>query len=111
MAIRDNITMGLSQLAKTVENGANTIAKKSSDIVEVSKLNLSISHENSKIENLYKQMGKLVFEKYKYGEIIDKDLEENCRYILQCENAIKEYNEKIENIKGKNPSNEDDFLD
>ncbi|WP_051542256.1 hypothetical protein [Clostridium lundense] len=101
MALKDSITMGISKIAKTVGDGAATVAKKSGEIVEVSKLNLSISTEKDNIDKLYKTIGEIVYEKYKNGEIIDKDLEESCKSIVEANRNIEEIEEKITTIKDK----------
>lgn len=100
MAIKDSITMGISKIAKTVGDGAVTVAKKSGEIVEVSKLNLSISSEKESIDKLYKRIGEIVYEKYKNAEIIDKDLEESCKAIVEANENIEKIQEKINSIKG-----------
>lgn len=101
MALKDSITIGISKIAKTVGDGAATVAKKSGEIVEVSKLNLSISTEKDNIDGLYKTIGEIVYGKYKNGEIIDRDLEESCKSILEANKNIEEIEEKITTIKGE----------
>ncbi|WP_315122471.1 hypothetical protein [uncultured Clostridium sp.] len=110
MQIKDSITSGLSKLAKTVGDGAATVAKKSGEIVETSKLNLNISSEKNNIEKLYKEIGEMIFEKYKNGAMIDVDLEEACKSIEESNNNIEKIKEKIEEIKANkgNDSSEKD---
>ncbi|MEW9097378.1 MAG: hypothetical protein AB2417_20075 [Clostridiaceae bacterium] len=99
MQIKDSITSGLSKIAKTVGDGAATVAKKSGEIVETSKLNLNISSEKNNIEKLYKEIGEMIFEKYKNGAMIDVDLEEACKSIEESHKNIEKIKEKIEEIK------------
>lgn len=99
MQIKDSITSGLSKIAKTVGDGAATVAKKSGEIVETSKLNLNISSEKNNIEKLYKEIGEMIFEKYKNGAMIDVDLEEACKSIEESNDNIERIKEKIEEIK------------
>ncbi len=102
MPLKDSITIGISKIAKTVEDGAVTVAKKSGKMVEVSKLNLNISSEKDNIDRLYKKVGEIVYEKYKNGEIIDRDLEEDCKAIVEADENIGKLQKKITTIKGKN---------
>ncbi|GAA0728896.1 hypothetical protein GCM10008905_28250 [Clostridium malenominatum] len=97
--IRENLTSGFSKIVKTVGEGAATVAKKSGEIVEISKLNLSVSTEKNNIEKLYREIGEMVFEKYANGEAVDLDLEKPCKEIENSNNNIKEIKEKIEDIK------------
>ncbi|MBU5486545.1 hypothetical protein KQI86_19865 [Clostridium sp. MSJ-11] len=101
MQIKDSITSGLSKIAKTVGDGAATVAKKSGEIVETSKLNLNISSEKNNIEKLYKEIGETIFQKYKNGAMIDVDLEEACKSIEESNKNIEKIKEKIEEIKNK----------
>lgn len=99
MAFKENITSGFSKIVKTVGEGAATVAKKSGEIVEISKLNLSMTTEKNNIEKLYKEIGEMVFEKYSSGEAVDFDLEKFCKEIENSNNNIKQIKEKIEDIK------------
>ncbi|WP_097028629.1 hypothetical protein [Clostridium peptidivorans] len=100
MDLKDKLTSSLTKIAQSVEEGANIIAKKSSDVVEISKLNFNISNEEKSIKNKYEEIGKIIFEKYKNSEIIDKDLEEHCKELDNSLTIIKELSNKISNLKG-----------
>lgn len=100
MDLKDKLSSSLTKIAQSVEEGANIIAKKSSDVVEISKLNFNISNEEKNIKNKYEEIGKIIFEKYKNNEIIDKDLEEHCKELNNSLAIIKELSNKISNLKG-----------
>ncbi|KAJ49469.1 ribosomal protein L2 [Clostridium tetanomorphum] len=110
MAIKDSITMGISKIAKTVGDGAATVAKKSGEFVEISKLNLNISTEKENIDKLYQKIGEIVYDKYKNGEIIDVELEESCRSIVDANERIESIEEKIKAIKSKKEESTDEDL-
>lgn len=99
MDLKDKLTSSLTKIAQSVEEGANIIAKKSSDVVEISKLNFNISNEEKSIKNKYEEIGKVIFEKYKNSEIIDKDLEEHCKELDNSLTIINELSNKISNLK------------
>ena len=111
--LKENLTLGLSKIVKTVGEGAATVAKKSGEIVEISKLNLNISTEKNNIEKLYMEIGEAVFEKYKNGAAVDLDLEKACREIEEANDNIRAIKEKIEEIKNskENEENEEDDED
>lgn len=100
MDLKDKLSTSLTKIAQSVEEGATIIAKKSSDVVEISKLNFNISNEEKNIKNKYEEIGKIIFGKYKNNEIIDKDLEECCKQLDNSLTIIKELSNKISNLKG-----------
>ncbi|NLN65999.1 MAG: zinc ribbon domain-containing protein [Clostridiaceae bacterium] len=73
------------------------VAQKSSDVVETTKLNMSISQEKEKINRLYNEMGAAVYEQYKMGN--DLGMSEQCSQIAEFEAKIEEYQNKILEIK------------
>ncbi len=90
----------LENLGKRVGEAAQAAAKKSSEIVEVTKLNANISSEEEKIQKLYIQIGKAV-----YGEFISpgdmkEDIKSLCNQISEHEQSIKGLKEKIAEVKG-----------
>lgn len=100
MDLKDKLSSSLTKIAQTVEEGATIIAKKSSDVVEISRLNFNISNEEKNIKNKYEEIGKIIFEKYKNNEIIDKDLEEHCKELDNSLIIVKELSDKISSLKG-----------
>lgn len=99
MDLKDKLSNSLTKIAESVEEGANIIAKKSSDVVEISKLNFNISNEEKNVKSKYEEIGRLVFEKYKNHEIIDKDLEEYCKELDNSITIINELSNKVSNLK------------
>lgn len=89
----------LSKLAKSVGDGAKTAVKKSEDMVEISKLNRSISNEEDRIKLTYNEMGKIIYSKYQKNEIIEEDLIEFCNKVDEFEKNISSIKQKIAEIK------------
>lgn len=73
------------------------VAQKSSDVVETTKLNMSISQEKDKINKIYYEIGAAVYEQYKVGN--DLGLGEKCMQIVEIEAKITELQAKIMEIK------------
>jgi DNA replicative helicase MCM subunit Mcm2 (Cdc46/Mcm family) len=87
-------------LGKKVGEAAQAAAKKSSELVETTKLNASIGSETDKIQKLYNQIGKLVYEKYAETGEADENIAAACAEIAEHELNIKELRKKIAEIKG-----------
>lgn len=73
------------------------VAQKSSDMVETTKLNMSISQEKEKITRLYTEIGSLVYQEFKAGN--DVGFGEKCAQIVEMEGKIEELQNKILEIK------------
>lgn len=88
MPLFDNFTKKVGDVAKTA-------AKKSGDLVETTKINMSINSEEQKIKDIYIEIGKAVYLKYKNNEMLSPDLEESCDKIKATEDNIASLREKI----------------
>ena len=90
----------LENLGKKVGEAAQAAAKKSGELVETTKLNVSINSEEDKVQKLYAQIGKAVFEKFNSSGIADSDCKEACEAIKVHEQNIKNLKEKILDVRG-----------
>lgn len=86
---------------RKVTDTAKAAAKKSSELVEVTKLNMSISSEEDKIEKLYLEIGKTIYESYAKGETTSELFAEKCKQIDEYNNNIKEMRNKILELKNE----------
>jgi len=86
-----DIKSSFSSFAKNIGNGATQVAKKSGELVEISKINSSINSNEDKIYELYSQIGEKVFEKFRKTDVVDYDLKSICKEITE----ILEENEKL----------------
>ncbi len=73
------------------------VAQKSSDMVEITKLNSSISQEKDKIKKTCLEMGTQVYDQFKAGN--DLGMAEQCNQIIEHEAKIEELQQKILEIK------------
>ena len=89
----------LENLGKKVGEAAQAAAKKSGELVEITKLNVNIGSEEDKMQKLYTQIGKTIFEKYSATGAADIDVQENCEAIRVHEQNIKALKEKIMEVK------------
>lgn len=79
---------------------AQAAAKKSGELVEVTKLNVNINSEEDKIQKLYAQIGKSIYERYSATGEVSDEIRETCEAITVHEQNIKGLREKIADIKG-----------
>lgn len=94
MALFENITKKVTETAKAA-------AKKSGELVEVTKLNMSINTEQEKIEKAFAEMGKAVYELYSKGEDVGEPFRETCEKIGSYEKVIADMKQKILEMKNE----------
>lgn len=92
MSLFGNVTQKFSNTVKAT-------AQKSSELVEVTKLNLSISAEEDKIKKVYGDIGKALYEAYARGEEVSEAFKESCEQIKVYEQNIKQMKQKILELK------------
>lgn len=90
----------LENLGKKVGEAAQAAAKKSNEIVETTKLNSNINSEEDKIQKLYVQLGKAVYEKFTQTGAAEDYAQEACQEIITHQENIKTLREKIAELKG-----------
>ena len=88
MSVLDNITRKVTDTAKAA-------AKMSGNVVEVTRLNMSINAEEEKIRKIYTEMGKQLYEDYAEGKIVGEKLMEHCTKIDEIIGSIDDMREKI----------------
>lgn len=82
-----------------VSDTARKASKKTSELVEVTKLNMSIGTEEEKIRKAYFDMGKIVYEDYDNGAEIADDLKATCSTIKGYQDNIAAMRQKILELK------------
>lgn len=86
-------------LSRKVTDTAKAAAKKSSEVVEVTKLNMSIGTEEDKIKKAYTEIGKSVYEVFTKGEEVNEAFKAQCELISTYEDNINEMKVKILDLK------------
>lgn len=92
MSVFDNLT-------KKVTDTAKAAAKKSSELVEVTKLNINIGAEEDKIEKVYADIGKMTYASFARGEQISEAYKVNCEKIKSFEDNVNKMKQKILELK------------
>ncbi len=90
----------LENFGRKVGEAAQAAAKKSGELVEITKLNVNINTEEDKIQKLYAQIGKSVYEKFRQSGTTEDHIKEACEAITVHEQNIKSIKEKIAEVKG-----------
>lgn len=93
-------------LGKNIGKTAKTVTKKSEELVEITKLNLSIGNEEDKVKKLLLELGSELYEKFSKGETFDEGLNSKCTQIKAIEDTIEAIKEKVKVLKGHNASPE-----
>lgn len=89
----------LNNLKGKVGNLAQTAAQKSSQMMEITKLNINIKTEKDGIVSLYQQLGEYCFQKCKDSENEDQEINKICEKVkIHLEN-IDFFEAKIDEIK------------
>ena len=90
----------LENLGKTISGAAQTAAKKSGEMVEITKINMTIGSEEDKIEKLQTQIGKKVYDSAVAGTPISSDdFKDVCNEITERSNTIKDLKSKILEVR------------
>jgi hypothetical protein len=72
---------------------------KTTEIIEVSKVNRQIGQQEDKIKETYSLMGKQVFSEFMSGNEINADLKKMCEDIVATKDAVEELKRQILIIK------------
>ena len=89
----------IDDITNKFNSATNNAMKKANEIIDVNKFKKNIKDEEIQIDNLYRQIGKIIYAKFESNISIDSNLKEICEQILNHENRIEEYKEKISVVK------------
>ncbi|MCL2854307.1 MAG: hypothetical protein FWE21_01650 [Defluviitaleaceae bacterium] len=88
-----DIKGGIEKAVKAVAHGGGTFVK-------TTKLTISLSSEEGKLNNIYTQIGKSVHEIYKHGGSLGAMFDERYKEILEAEARIADIKNRLEIAKG-----------
>lgn len=83
------------KVGDTASKSYNTVADKSGKLIEETKLKIAISDKEADIEEIYEQMGQLVYQAYKDGEDVGKEFTKHSKKIDKINDEIDEMHKKI----------------
>ena len=100
----ENLKKIISEKAEVVTKKTgevvDVVAKKTEQTVEVTKIRSQISTMERNNERDYKDIGKMIYERYKKGEVVDAEFIELCESISEREDSIRKSKEEIAGLKG-----------
>ena len=85
--------------SKTYKNAS----QKTGEIAKEAKIKMKMSENKSKINNLYEEIGKIVYQKHIHGEEVKirEDLNSYCSQIDELSKEIEKYQEEVLSLKNK----------
>lgn len=86
-------------LGKKLGDAAQNAVKKSGEMVEITKINLSIKSEEDSLSKIYSEIGKYSFDKFENGNENDSKIIDLCEKIRSHMVSIDAYKEKINQIR------------
>lgn len=90
----------LNDIGKKITETAKSVTRKSEDIVEITKLNLTIGNEEDKIKRMFYEIGSELYRSYTNGKTIGDFYDSKCNEVKQIEENIKAIKERILLLKG-----------
>jgi SMC interacting uncharacterized protein involved in chromosome segregation len=87
----------LSEVMDKLREIRRSLASKSGELAESSKLTLNIRKKEKEIRNLELAIGKLVYEAYKKGHAFNEEVAERCRRVDEAFSELR----RLENEKEK----------
>ncbi|HYE80675.1 MAG TPA: zinc ribbon domain-containing protein [Clostridia bacterium] len=90
----------LNGIGKKITATAKTVTRKSEDIVEITKLNLSIGSEEDKVKRLLYEIGSELYRSYVNGKSYGEFYDSKCSEVKQIEENISALKERILLLKG-----------
>ena len=78
----------------------DVVAKKTEQTVEVQKLKSQIHVMERSNDRDYKDIGKMIYDRFKKGEIVEEAMVELCEAIAEREESIEKTKREIAQIKG-----------
>ncbi len=88
-------------LGKKITGVASDIGKKTGETLEIQKIKGDIYMLNRKNERDFREIGRIVYEKFRNHEVEDIELVSLCESIEERDQEIEQYRDEIANIKGE----------
>ena len=89
----------LDDLTRVVTDTAKSVSKKSSSMVEVTRLSMAINTEEDRIQRQFYEIGKKVYTEYTLDKGWDEEIAEMCKSVQVMEKNIADMKTKILNLR------------
>lgn len=87
-------------LGKKISDVAGEIGRKAGDTIEVEKIKSQIRSLRRANERDFMEIGRMVYDKFKDGEVSDFDYTKQCESIEKRDEETQKYEEEIRRIQG-----------
>lgn len=91
----------MEDLGKRITETAETVSKKTEEVVGVQKIKSQIRVMERNNERDFQDIGKMVYDKFKEGEVVDAKFIELCEAVEKREDEIEASLKEIAAIQGK----------
>lgn len=91
----------MEDLGKRITETAETVSKKTEEVVGIQKIKSQIRVLEKNNERDFQDIGKMVYDKFKQGEVVDVKFIELCEAIEERTESIEEREKEIAALKGK----------
>ena len=98
--LKGSLKGNLENLGKTLSDTAEAESKKTKEEVEVQKIKSQVRGMERSNDRDFQDIGKMIYDKFKKGEVVDTAFIELCEAIEGREQAIEEAGKKIAELKG-----------
>lgn len=82
-------------LGKRLSETANDLGKKAEDTLEIQKRKSDIRFLSRANDRDYMDIGKIIFEKYRNGEVVDTDMAALCEAIAQRRMKLQRFRQRL----------------
>lgn len=89
-------------LRQTLSETAEAVGKKTEELVETQKLRSRIHTAQRNVDQDYRKLGHMVFQRFVEGEAMDQELSAICDNILEIQAQIARYQEALAKKRGQN---------
>ncbi|MDO4541838.1 MAG: hypothetical protein Q4C00_03280 [Bacillota bacterium] len=105
MGLLDDVCKSASKIAgramETAGTAMKTAVNKSSDFAEISKLKMKITAEEKSIDDLYYEIGRIIYADCLADGIVPESVKDQCSTVYEHKARITELQGKIELIRGQ----------
>ncbi len=95
----DKLKKGATKVFGEAEKFASAAVGKTGELVDQAKLNYAINSNEGKIEDIFAEVGKIVYDEYKNGDIYNAEITEKLKTVDMLAEEIDELKVKIALLK------------
>lgn len=95
----DSLKKGFSVVAEETKKITKTVAGKTGNLVDVTKLNIALNDTDKKVKAIYEKMGRIVYQKYSEGIAVTDEFTDLCEEIDEFVAEQESLRDQIAEIK------------